>query len=99
MRIGRKTVALAIVNMLAFVATWVPHALHAQPGQTLDFLLHMIYLISMFLGAGLTVFGFIALTKGRPQQLRAAVLCILFAMVPGCAGLITLLSQLGTHPA
>ncbi|MDQ0190514.1 hypothetical protein JI721_13640 [Alicyclobacillus cycloheptanicus] len=56
--------------------------------------LELLYWVTGVAGMVLAVWGFLALTRGGPLQLRKASACVLFAMIPACAALIGILSRL-----
>ena len=84
---------LAVVDGIVFVGSWILRGVHvhgtAEPVAT-------IYWITVWIGMVLAIYGFFPLTRGGESQLRRSVICILFALVPACVGLVTILGHLGT---
>lgn len=57
---------------------------------------HWVYWVTVWLGFALALNGFYVLTRGSQTQLKKAVVSILFAMIPACVGLVTVLAQIGS---
>jgi hypothetical protein len=92
----KRFVWLSLVDLVLFVVAW---AVRGTPSVSLNqTLISVLYWGSSFVGLGLAVFGFLVLTRGRAEQMARSTLCILFALTPGCVGLVALLSHLGTKP-
>jgi hypothetical protein len=85
--------ALAVVDGIVFVGSWILKGLHVHEFATL---LAIIYWVTVWIGVMLAVYGFFPLTRGGESQLRRSVICILFSLVPACIGLVTILGHIGT---
>ncbi|MCL6548433.1 MAG: hypothetical protein K6T30_05945 [Alicyclobacillus sp.] len=100
---GSAAIWLALLDCVAFVTAWVRNGLRTASGMPPSGWWQSVYLVSGIAGLVLAVYGFVVLVRGGMlrgglKPLRQGALVVLFAMVPGCGGLMALLSHLGTHP-
>jgi len=89
---------MTVVDCVAFLAAWVVDGVWKAAKIKLPPGTETLYWVTAVLGLILSVYGFIALTKGGQKQLSKSTVVILFALIPGCAALIRTLSAIGsTH--
>jgi hypothetical protein len=98
MRMPRSVVGLAVCDGIVFISLAVWRALAASLGQPFPPSLHAVYQGLSMLGLVLGAYGFIVLVRRGQAELKPATICILFALVPGCAALVTLLGLIGGDP-
>lgn len=95
-KMSKHFVWISLLDFVLFIASWVLRSAHSTAVP--QALVQVIYWITAFAGVLLATYGFVVLTRGRGEQMRASTLCILFALTPGCVGLVAILSHLGTRP-
>ncbi|MCL6452492.1 MAG: hypothetical protein K6T78_02565 [Alicyclobacillus sp.] len=93
MKLPRWTAWVALFDCLLFLAGDVGRV-YAPPAWMSG--VRVGYWLSVWLGVVLAVAGFLALTRGGASQLKRSVTCVLFAMMPACVGLVTVLARIGT---
>ena len=93
MALYRSLISLAILDFLVFASAWFAKA---------DFLIgnhptmfRILYDVSAGIGFIVAVYAFVQLLRGGSRWLRPSAISIIFATAPGCAFLVTVLSNLG----
>ncbi|CAM3730820.1 hypothetical protein [Alicyclobacillus pomorum] len=98
MRVTRSLVVVSGVDCVLFLAAWVLYDVPSAAFAHVHPLVGVGYWIAAFAGFVLSAWSFWVVTRGRPEDFRRSVVCILLTFLPGCVGLVELLSKLGTHP-
>lgn len=102
LRVPVWMIVLSILDCVVFITVWLWRAMGAALQHAVPTGLTPAYYIFGYLGLVLGIFGFIALGRllheAISDGLQRAILCVLFAMVPGCAAVVSLLSIVGGQP-
>lgn len=93
-RISGWAVWATLVDCALFIWSWGDDTVRLTRHQAVWPTLYAMYWITGVLGILFAIWGFLALTRGGPTQIRRATACVLFSMVPGCVALMTVLSTL-----
>lgn len=95
-------IVVSILDCIAFTADWFWKATGHAYRLALPWYVSPIYLVTAAIGLLIGVYGFIQLGKllhdARSDGLQSAIVCVLFATLPGCAAIVVLLTFVGGHP-
>jgi hypothetical protein len=97
-RLRKHVVWVSVCNCALFLAVWFAASFRTYQGLDVPGFVTVLYWVTAVLGLVLTIGGFWVLTRGRREDFRRAIICILFATAPGCVGLVGILYALGTQP-
>ena len=102
MRVPVWLIVLSIVDCVAFIAVWAWRATDRAYQIAVPWFINPLYQVTADIGLVIGIYGFIKLGRllhdAQADGLQPAILCVLFALVPGCAAIVVLLTFIGGQP-